>query len=342
MSILFLIASLGVVNGLLLGCYLILKSRRITSCYFGGLLLTLSIRIGKSVFFYFEQDADRLVLQIGLSACIFIGPFFYLYLKALQLNQLKTTRQDIFLLIGLLVGVVTVGMFFPYRMYPIIWNKYLVYGIYAIWIFFTLLGLNYARKVLKELITNPIRVNEKQKYLVSIIIAMLFITSTYQFALFIGFTYIWGALAFTITFYYLSIRALISKKSIVPVVMNQQVLVNGQTIMSQVDKLMITQKPFINQRLKLEELADRIGISKHLLSRVLNENQHGFSNYVKEYRVNEAKQLIATRPELSLEGIGYESGFSSKSSFFEAFKKITNCTPAEYKKSIDVTELLVK
>ena len=48
----------------------------------------------------------------------------------------------------------------------------------------------------------------------------------------------------------------------------------------------------------------------------------------------EAKDLIKSRDELSLEGIGYEAGFNSKSAFFEAFKKVTGQTPAAFKKAL--------
>jgi len=113
------------------------------------------------------------------------------------------------------------------------------------------------------------------------------------------------------------------------------VLDNGKSILSSIDHLMTTKKPFTRQGLKLDELAEQLEISKHTVSKVLNEVYvHGFSHYIREYRVNEAKQLIQSRPDLSLEGIGYEAGFNSKSAFFEAFKKVASCTPAEYKKSL--------
>ena len=329
MSILFLLASLGVVNGVLLGFYLIVKKKKtVTETYFGLLLLALSIRIGKSVLFYFDREVDLLILQIGLSACVFIGPFFYLYSKALQRHEQNFKRQDVLLLIALLVMIVGVGLRFPYRSFPGIWNGYIIYGIYAVWALFTLIGLYYNSKVLQ-----PKKMNGGQQYVAAIAVAMLFITCTYQAALFVGFTYIWGALIFSFTFYYLLGRALLTSKPITPKA-PAQILENGSELLNRVNDLMEKQKPFISQGLKLDELAAQVDMPKHTLSRVLNEvYKHGFSHYIKEHRVSEAKRLIASRPDLSLEGIGYEAGFNSKSAFFEAFKKITNCTPAEYKKT---------
>lgn len=336
MSILFLLASLGVTNGILVGGYLVIGKRRpITDRYFGGLLLALSIRIGKSVFFYFNREVDMLILQIGLSACIFIGPFFYLYAKALRQQESDLKRSDALLLFTILVLIVAVGFTFPYRTFPGIWNGYIIYGIYAVWISFTLPGTYYSWKSIKEEVVSSQKKNGDHQYLMAIVIAMLFITSTYSAALFVGFTYIWGALIFSLTFYYLMGRMLLTRKPVIPKAIFPQ-LENGTELLKQVNDLMISEKPFVNQRLKLDDLAVKAGMSKHTLSRVLNEEyKQGFSYYIKEYRVNEAKQLIASRPELSLEGIGYEAGFNSKSTFFEAFKKIMNCTPAEYKKSVD-------
>ena len=334
MSILFLIASLGVVNGMLVGIYLVTrKQRTIIEGYFGGLLLALGIRIGKSVIFYFNNEVDLLILQVGLSACIFIGPFFYLYSKALQQQEQDVKRKDVLLLLVLLIAIIGIGLRYPYRSFPVAWNGYIVYGIYTIWVLFTLAGLYYTGKMLGGVILSPKKMSGSQQYVAAIAVAMIFITSTYQAALFVGFTYIWGALIFSFTFYYLAGRVLLSRKSVVPKAPPQP-LENGAALLKQVNDLMAGHKPFIHQGLKLDELAAQVNISKHTLSRVLNEEyKHGFSHYIKEYRVKEAKRLIATRTDLSLEGIGYESGFNSKSAFFEAFKKIVHCTPAEYKKS---------
>jgi AraC-like DNA-binding protein len=58
-----------------------------------------------------------------------------------------------------------------------------------------------------------------------------------------------------------------------------------------------------------------------------------FFQFVNAYRVEEVKRMLVDPKNLySIEAIGYECGFSSKSSFYKEFKRITGMTPAEYKK----------
>ncbi|MEO1257041.1 MAG: helix-turn-helix domain-containing protein, partial [Bacteroidota bacterium] len=70
------------------------------------------------------------------------------------------------------------------------------------------------------------------------------------------------------------------------------------------------------------------------LSQTLNEAYSGYTQYIKTFRIEEAKSLIKNRPDLSLEGIGYEAGFKSKSVFFESFKKQVGVTPSTFKKQL--------
>ncbi len=335
MSILFVIASIGVINGLLVSLYLLVRrDKTVAETYFAGLLIALSIRIGKSIYFYFGTTDDRLVLQLGLSACAFIGPFFYLYAKALYQEQQCHKRADLVLLLSLLIAIIIVGLWYPYPTNPDVWNGIIIYGIYGTWAVFVVAGCYYSYKgVFENYRLSRNGLNPSQQYQLAIMLAMLFITITYMTALFFGVAYIWGAVIFTTVFYYLAGRLLLTSKPAIPKP-SSAALEDGQALLQRVDEIMRNEKPYMDQRLKLDELAAKTGITKHLLSRVLNEvYQSGFSQYIKEYRVAEAKHLIATRHELSLEGIGYEAGFSSKSAFFEAFKKIEGNTPAQYKKA---------
>ena len=335
MSPLFLFASLGVVNGLILAIYLLVKKQRsVADMYFAGLLLALCLRIGKSVWVYFDPELDKLILQIGLSACAFIGPFYYLYSKTIHTQSKEVSKADQNLLVLPLVALITAGIQLPYRTDPNFWNEILIQAIYIYWAIMTLAGLYQNREVFQRWVSASKTITDTEKNMIIISISYVFITLTYQFALFIqGVTYIWGSIIFSVSFYYLALRTFIQKKVPVPTTYNQPPIENAKALMKQLNRLMLTEKPFLNPRLKLDQLASQAELTRHTLSRLLNEEYaHGFAHYVKSFRLEEAKQLILTRDELSLEGIGYEAGFNSKSAFYEAFKNEVGMTPSRFKK----------
>ena len=93
------------------------------------------------------------------------------------------------------------------------------------------------------------------------------------------------------------------------------------------------EKPYLNPELNMSMISAHINIPKHHLTEVLNtEIGKNFFSFVNGYRVEEVKkQLIEKGDIYSIESIGFECGFSSKSTFFTVFKKITGQTPMQYK-----------
>lgn len=104
-------------------------------------------------------------------------------------------------------------------------------------------------------------------------------------------------------------------------------------IKKQLEEIMGKQKPYLDSELNLIRLSELLSISTHHLSYVINTGfKKNFFQYVNEYRIEYAKQLLKdTQSKLSILGIAYESGFNSKTSFNTTFKKLTNQTPSEYK-----------
>jgi len=94
-------------------------------------------------------------------------------------------------------------------------------------------------------------------------------------------------------------------------------------------------KPYLNPELSMDMLANALGFPKHHITEVLNkEIGKNFFQFVNEYRVNAVKEmLIQPKNFYSIEAIGFECGFNSKSSFFTIFKKATGQTPLQYKNS---------
>ncbi|WP_375445366.1 helix-turn-helix domain-containing protein [uncultured Fibrella sp.] len=101
----------------------------------------------------------------------------------------------------------------------------------------------------------------------------------------------------------------------------------------QVDTYMKRQKPYTNPNLTLAELAVRLRIPPHVLSKLLNEAyQKNFFDFINYHRIEELKRRL-NDPRFrsyTVLSMAYEVGFNSKTAFNRSFKKLTNQTPSEY------------
>jgi AraC-like DNA-binding protein len=109
----------------------------------------------------------------------------------------------------------------------------------------------------------------------------------------------------------------------------------AQQYLQELEHFMESEKPFLEESITLQQLAEKTKIPAHYLSQVINEyRRQNFFDFVNTYRVNFFIEKM-NDPHYSgytLLGIAFESGFSSKTSFNRVFKKITGYPPGEYKK----------
>jgi AraC-like DNA-binding protein len=107
------------------------------------------------------------------------------------------------------------------------------------------------------------------------------------------------------------------------------------------DQKMEREKLFLSNDLSLADLAEKLEISIHDTSYLINnKKQTSFYNYVNAYRVEEAKRLLAVYDEskFNMLSIAFDSGFNSKTTFNTTFKKITGTTPTQYLKQLKNTQ----
>ena len=98
------------------------------------------------------------------------------------------------------------------------------------------------------------------------------------------------------------------------------------------DRLMVEDKLFQNENLNLKLVAEAMELSGHQLSELINSQfGHGFSRYVREQRVAEAKRLLREDARSSILSVSMTTGFKSQSSFYAAFKEITGQAPGRFR-----------
>ncbi len=96
------------------------------------------------------------------------------------------------------------------------------------------------------------------------------------------------------------------------------------------------EKAYLNPELNMNELSKSLKIPKYQITEVLNTDiGKSFFNFVNYYRVEAVKTMLGDpNNKFSIEAIGYDCGFTSKSSFYTVFKSITGETPVSYRNSI--------
>ena len=103
----------------------------------------------------------------------------------------------------------------------------------------------------------------------------------------------------------------------------------------QLERVIRDEKMFLRQGLKLSELSEKLNVSNHQLSEVLNQHLRlSFFDFINQYRVEEAKVRIKDNPQFTLLQIAHDSGFNNKTSFVNAFKRFEGLTPSQYHKNL--------
>lgn len=108
---------------------------------------------------------------------------------------------------------------------------------------------------------------------------------------------------------------------------------NQEILMQEIEQLMAETESFIQSELTIIDLAKQLKSHPKRISAAINSvNGQNFNAYINELRIKKAKGLLKNNElkNLSVEGIGNEVGFHSKSAFYSAFKKVTGTTPKKY------------
>jgi AraC-like DNA-binding protein len=97
------------------------------------------------------------------------------------------------------------------------------------------------------------------------------------------------------------------------------------------------QQPYLHPDFSLDDLARLMDVPKHHLYYCFNHILHRkFTQVRAAYRVRHACRLIEAgqTQEKTLEAIGLEAGFSSRSSFIIAFREVTGLLPRAYQQAL--------
>jgi AraC-like DNA-binding protein len=109
----------------------------------------------------------------------------------------------------------------------------------------------------------------------------------------------------------------------------------SQKIVEQVEALLLNEKWFSDNELKISDVSDKLGLSTQMISQAINShNNKNFNDFINEYRMEDIK-LQLLKPEnanTDILHLAFNSGFNSKATFYRIFKNRAGLTPSQYRK----------
>ena len=340
--LLIIISSAGLLHGALFASYLCFfkKKRGLTNIVLGLILFFMAFRIGKSVMLNFGSNLEPVFIFAGLALLLVIGPLLKWYVSGMTVVNYKLPNHYVIELIPFLM--VFFGSFFVTKQWfdsnskqvivvfaSILIGIYLHLAGYIFWSWRHLVNVKTAHK--SRLLTKSQKAifNWLQYLLIGFVIIWIsYCLNIIEDAV----PYITGPIMYSFVIYFLSYKAYQLK-----------ILDIDGTIFKESDDLMyfneisrsvLDEKLYLDSQISLANLGKRFGKSTQKTSEVINQYaKQNFNDFINYYRIQDAKKLLLTDTgkNHTIASIAFDVGFSSLSSFNNAFKKFEKTTPSAFR-----------
>ena len=324
-----ILSGIGLGISLFFGIYL-LKIKTVQNTILGALLIILTLRITKSVFYNFIE-LPTFIKNLGLAANLAVGPLLYLYGRSIFLET-KTRFKSFAIHIVPSLCYVLFCNYIPNSVENDFWN--VSYSFILIHSFaYVIASIFVSQK--KEVL-----VNKKTKEWYYLLVSALSIIWMVYALIFIEVipVYSAGTLTFSILIFIISFLA-IDRKRIFDTNYQEKytnsniTFEEGRIQLEKIIKLIEEENLYLEPNLTLASLSPKLNLSSRDISLVINRHTNkNFSRFINQYRIEKAKELLCgSDPNTKIIAIALDSGFNSLSAFNAAFKSFTNSTPSEFR-----------
>jgi AraC-like DNA-binding protein len=98
-----------------------------------------------------------------------------------------------------------------------------------------------------------------------------------------------------------------------------------------IESKMMEEKFYLNENFSSQDVLVHFEITRNKLDELLTHIKGlSFADWLNTLRIEYAKNLLLTHNKYTIDAISSMSGYSSRSAFYAAFKKVTNITPTEF------------
>jgi len=357
-NIISLIDILGLIQGLILGSLLLAINRKKnkSTLFLGLFIIVYALELLPAILEdlgILNHYPEYTLLPFGFSWLIF--PLFYVYVQQVSIFSFKKKSYKT-LIPGILAFCISLFIFFQpleikQEISESLWYALSeVFGIlYSIGI--GILTLKWIKNHIIELKNQYTSVEYKVLHWARIFILIgLIHTSILVISIFFDYTYEFELIMSIINvvlLYWVSVRGILQQNVTMLVSPNEKEIPqivslekkeipsdNSLMLLKTINDYIIDNTIFEKPDLTILDISEGINIHPKRISGAINNNlNQNFNTYINSFRIEKAKALLNSEAthNLSIEGIGSEVGFQSKSTFYDAFKKVTGTTPSRFK-----------
>lgn len=348
-----IILLLGIIQGFIYGVLLISNRKKDRSTLFlGFFVLVYALELTLPLIKYSNLISDYPQLRfIPFDFRYLTFPLFYIYVK--KISILPKSKNILYILIpGLIAFIINVIVFFQ----DVDTKK--IIGMSSWFQTFDLIGLIFSLfiGVITYLFINKHTSELKNQYSFTqgkelkwakqfLVIGFIYMIIIFCFNINHFYFHFITSIINVVLLYWISIRGLhqknikplvqfteiINTKDDTPLIQKKEVDIK---LFEKIEKYVLSEKLYKQSNLTITDLTKQFNEHPKLISSVINlVSEKNFRSYINSFRIKEAKKLLKDNHSnnLSIEGIGFEVGFQSKSAFYQAFKKETGTTPSNYK-----------
>lgn len=332
-TIWLVICGSGVIQSLFLSAYILFSTKieKQERGLLAALLLAISLRLIKSMGWYFFDEEHALFLNMGFVAHAFIGPLLVLYLSQ-KVNDRKLLRwQKAIILVPPVLLIIASPFISLHNFWYVGGYETLLYVtlIYFIWAAY-LLWKGYKQK------------HVQFTWLRNLSFGVFLFGMSYFTNFVAGLnSYILGPVLYSLIIYYISFLVFRNPELFdfegIQKYKNQNLSTQQlQAYILRIEEKMANQKPYLNPNFNLSSFSEMTSLPKHLLSLVFNKGMNrNFSDFTNHYRIEHAKKLLSdpSHHHFKIASIAYDCGFNSLSAFNAAFRKFNSVSPSEFRKN---------
>jgi AraC-like DNA-binding protein len=320
-------------HSLFLAVLLFLKHKNSGNKLLGILLILLTVRVGKSVLILYKPELALPASIFGLSAMAAAGSITYFYI----LNLFSKTAFEKLQLVHFVPAIICLFL----------WKwSYLNYSYYLISILLCgyLLSITY---ILYKNKSTYITDNIKFRWATGVTVALWFLTITFilQLLIYMPILYLAVVGLSSMWLYALSLWAFRQNSLFTePEKRKLETEAIGYSELGERIKKKFEEGIYLEHDLNLSKFAKILNEPPYLVSKAINSTfNKSFPEMLLTYRISQAEQLLLSQSHkiYTIEAIAFESGFSTLSAFYQAFKKTHSITPTQYKKQAEKSSLNV-